>query len=101
MAYSNFILKDLKEKFGISNKVKTLFDKITPLEISKDLEEALKVAKMLPMRTEKARSELIVVPILIDLMTRNERFFTFYSGEVLNVDEEKGLIGACDFILPY
>ena len=101
MSYSNFTLRDIKEKFGISNKFKTLFDTVTPLEVSKDLEEALKMAKVLPMRTEKARSELIVVPILIDLMLRNERFFTFYSGEALNVDQDKGLVGECDFILSY
>ncbi len=101
MSYSNFTLRDIKEKFGISNKIKTLFDTVTPLEVSRDLEKALKVAKMLPMRSEKARSELIVVPILIDLMLRNERFFTFYSGEALNVDEDKGLLGGCDFILSH
>jgi len=101
MSYSDFTLRDIKKQFGISNKFKTLFDTVTPLEVSKDLEEAIKLSKTLPMKSEKARSELIVMPILIDLMTRNEQFFTIYSGEVLNADKEKGLIGACDFILAH
>ena len=39
------------------------------------------------------------MPILIDLMKKNEKFFTIYSGDYLNADKEKGLAGECDFIL--
>jgi len=101
MSYSDFTLKDIKEKFDISHKIKTLFDTVTPLEVSKNLEEALKVTKLLTMKSEKARSEIIVMPILIDLMKRNEQFFTIYSGDTLNADKEKGLTGECDFILTH
>jgi len=66
---------------------------------SEDLEKDLALASTLPVRSEKAKSEFIVLRILIDLMKRNERFFTIYSGEVLNADKEKGLTGECDFIL--
>jgi len=99
MAYSNFTLKDIREKLGVSNKVDNLFEAITPIMPSEDLEKDLALASTLPVRSEKAKSEFIVLRILIDLMKRNERFFTIYSGEVLNADKEKGLTGECDFIL--
>jgi len=99
MAYSDFTLKKLKQKFGITNKVENLFEDIKPFEISKDLQEDLDLARILPVRSEKAKSELIVMPILIELMKQNEKFFTIYSGDTLIADKEKGLSGECDFIL--
>ena len=99
MSYSNFTLKSIREKLGISNQVDNLFETITPVMPSKELEKDLALASTLPVRSEKAKSEFIVLRILIDLMTRNERFFTIYSGEVLNADKEKGLSGECDFII--
>lgn len=99
MAYSDFTLKVIKEKFGISNRVENLFENIKMVPISKELEEDLELARLLPVRSEKAKSELIIMPILIELMKRNEKFFTIYSGDTLNADKEKGLSGECDFIL--
>lgn len=99
MAYSDFTLKDIKVKFGIHNKVGELFKNIVPVKISQGLQEDLRFAKTLPVRSGKAKSELIVMPILIELMKRNEKFFTIYSGDTLNANKEKGLQGECDFIL--
>lgn len=99
MAYTNFSLKDLKLKFGIDNKVKKLEFDLQPFVISTSLQEDLALAKVLPVRSEKAKSELIVMPILVELMKQNERFFTIYSGDTLQADKEKGLSGECDFIL--
>ncbi len=99
MSYSNFTFSLINEKFGITNKVQNLFDKIEPFAVSAALSEDLELARILPVRSEKAKSELIIMPILIDLMKRNEQFFTIYSGDTLNVDKEKGLSGECDFIL--
>jgi hypothetical protein len=99
MAYSDFTFKDLREKFGISNQVESLFGEVPTIVVSKDLQKALDLARILPVRSEKAKSELIIMPILLDLMKRNEQFFTIYSGDYLNADKERGLSGECDFIL--
>ena len=99
MSYSNFTFKKLKAEFGISNQVVQLFNEIKPIQISKKLAEDLALATTLPVRSEKAKSELIVMPILLDLMKRNEQFFTIYSGDTLNADKARGLTGECDFIL--
>ncbi len=63
------------------------------------MKNALEIALTLPIRSEKAKSEWIVVPILTELRTKNSNFFTIYSGDTLNADEKSGLKGECDFIL--
>jgi hypothetical protein len=100
MAYSDFKISELAEKFSLNNRKVRLFGEITPVsEISDWLKKSLQVAEELSPKSEKAKSELIVMPILIELRNQNDKFLTIYSGDNLNVDEEKGLKGECDFIL--
>ena len=63
------------------------------------LRDTLAMTQQMPLTSEKAKSELIITPILVELRNRNNNFFTVYSGEVLNVDATQGLTGECDFIL--
>jgi hypothetical protein len=99
MAYTDFTLDIIEEKFGIKNQVKPLFANIQPVSASEWLLTTLNHAQDLPIRSEKARSEWLVSPILTELRNRNDKYFTIYSGDTLNVDEQKGLRGECDFIL--
>lgn len=101
MAYSDFTLIELQRRFDIENKVVDLFDsnQINPLQPSAHLLKQLNEAERLPIRSEKARSELIILPILLETWRINNYFFTIYSGDVLIADKEKGLTGECDFIL--
>jgi hypothetical protein len=100
MAYSSFkSLSEIESKFGVKNRRTRLFADVVPLEMGSYLKEALSLAQELPVKSEKAKSELIVTPILIDLRIRNDKYFTFYSGEMLNPDEANGLNGECDFIM--
>lgn len=99
MAYSDFTLADLESKFGMSNRKKRLFEKVKAIPLTHRLKEELIQASELPMRTEKAKSEWIVAPILGALRRRNDKFFTIHSGENLSGDEALGLKGECDFIL--
>lgn len=102
MEYSDFTLDQLEEEFNINNQVQVFeeFENVTPItEISDWLKKSLAIAKELPVRSEKARSELIVTPILIELREINDKFFTYYSGDILNADTERGLRGECDFII--
>lgn len=99
MAYSDFNLETLEQNFGVANKVGRLFADLPPLKSSDWLNKTLQMTAELPARSEKAKSEMIVFPILAELRQRNHKFFTIYSGDNLNVDEEKGLKGECDFIL--
>jgi hypothetical protein len=99
MAYTDFTLSDLEQKFGIKNERKRLiFDK-NLIEPSEKLKMELEESGDMPIKSEKARSEWIVVPILKELRNLNDKFFTIYSGDTLNADKENGLYGECDFIL--
>ncbi len=99
MSYSDFTLQKLEEKFGIKNHRKRLFTSVQSIEPSDRLKVELLEIEELPIRSEKAKSEWIVVPILRELRNRNQKFFTIYSGDNLIADEESGLKGECDFIL--
>lgn len=99
MSYKEFTLDRIRQTFGIENRRMPILLNFEPLEASENLLTALKEVEELPIRSEKAKSEWIVVPILKELRNRNDKFFTIYSGDTLNADEDKGLKGECDFIL--
>jgi len=102
MAYSDFDLKKVKQNLGIQlSENARLFSDIQPIEISPLLKEIL--AENIPladaMNTEKARSELIISPILVELRKVLKHKISLFSGIEFNVDKEKGLNGFCDFII--
>ncbi len=99
MAYRDFSLEKLEHKFGVRNQERRLFGEVQPVHPSPDLVKALRKAEELPIRSEKAKSEAIVFPLLLELRDLTQKFFTFYSGDILNADAAKGLYGECDFLL--
>ncbi len=99
MAYTDFTLSDLEEKFGVKNERTQLTFLSKPVMPTERLRIELEESTEMPIKSEKARSEWIVVPILKELRTRNSKFFTIYSGDTLVGDKEAGLQGECDFIL--
>ncbi len=101
MAYRDFTLKELDKKFGIESQIALLFDlsNIAKVSPSEWLDYSLNLGQQLQLITEKAKSEAIVMPILLELKNRNHNFFTIFSGGTLKVDKERGLNGECDFIL--
>ncbi len=100
MAYSDFrTLAEVEKSLGVKSRRARIFSNVSPQEPGENLQRALQLAQELPVKSEKAKSEMIVTPILLELRERNEKFFTIYSGDNLNVDEAKGLKGECDFII--
>ncbi|NEO88575.1 MAG: hypothetical protein F6J87_30740 [Spirulina sp. SIO3F2] len=51
------------------------------------------------VNTEKARSELIITPILLEIRRSFSGQVSFFSGTEFSVEPEKGLHGYCDYIL--
>ena len=102
MAYSNFTLDTVEETFQLK-KTETVgvFADIEPVEPSVDLTKELKkkVPIAVALRTEKARSELIVVNVLVELREHFERRISFFSGIDFSVEPENGLTGVCDFLV--
>lgn len=99
MSFKNFTLDDLRNKFGIENEIKSLFKDIKEQKPSDWLKMVLEINSKMPTKTEKAKSEYIIAPILTSLVEMNNSIFTVYSGETLTGDKDKGLYGECDFIL--
>lgn len=101
MAYSKFTLQEIVEKFDLKIKREIIFDSIKPVKISDFLKESLfrGYAIALPNGSEKARSELLVSPFLVELKQINNNIISVFSGEFLDVDKKNGLNGECDFIL--
>lgn len=102
MPYSQFSLPSIIKTFGLTMTEKvTLFDTVTPFFSSAILKEILdyNVPLAIANHTEKARSEMIVAPILLDLKKQLRNQVSLFSGVEFNVDAEKGLIGFCDFII--
>ncbi len=101
MSYSDFTIDDLKDKFQLEFiEDQQLFSKIRdyalPNELAVNLEKFIPLA--LAMDTEKARSELIIAPILAELTVALKKT-SLFSGIEFNVDNKLGLCGRCDFII--
>ncbi len=102
MAYSDFTLPKVQADFGLlfteTTEVFTNTEKITPSDrLSETLAEGIPLA--LAIASEKARSELIITPILLEVRRRAEQLVSLFSGVNFVVSPEKGLTGFCDFIL--
>lgn len=102
MPYSQFTIEQIKTKFGIIIAEKFgIFDDIREISYSDFLAQSLKeyLPLALAIDTEKARSELIVMPILVELKRQLPSKMSLFSGKDFTVDPEKGLSGFCDFLI--
>ena len=102
MAYSNFTLDLVKTEFQIEIVEPTnLFSHIAPVAPSAHLtaELARNVPVALAIGTEKAKSEMIVGDVLLELREHFNRHISLFSGIDFSVDAEKGLTGVCDFLI--
>lgn len=102
MAYSNFNLADVIKQFGLILKDKNdLFANVSESEYSDYLDFTIKYNLPLAseINTEKARSEMIIARILLELRRKLNDRISLFSGNDFNVDFEKGLNGACDFLI--
>ncbi|MCH8289791.1 hypothetical protein IH992_01620 [Candidatus Poribacteria bacterium] len=103
MAYSEFTLSKIKETFGdfTIDQESNLFHSIEAVEVSNLLNEILKenIPLALAVHTEKARSEFIIAPILVELRKTLDHKISLFSGIDFNVDPSIGLNGQCDFII--
>lgn len=102
MSYSNFTLESVVTKFELEKTESIgLFSEIEPITPSDYLTTGL--AKKVPLAaaigTEKARSELIVADILVELCEKFDYRISFFSGIDFNVDFENDLTGVCDFLI--
>lgn len=103
MSYSEFttIIK-VKEAFGLTTIEGPRFlPQIPPIAPSATLTDFL--ANSLPVAvatgSEKARSEMIITPILLEVRKILQEKISLFSGEDFTVDFKQGLNGICDFLI--
>lgn len=102
MSYRDFTLNDIKTKLGLTvHEYEDLFAEIPVFPVSDALQATLQehVPLALAINTEKARSELIITPVLVEVRRLLNRQISLFSGVDFSIEPEKGLNGVCDFIL--
>jgi len=108
MSYSDFKTpEEAIDRFKLSLESSILFGEAIPapniklIEPSHRLSEALKIdlLQAININTEKARSELIVTPILREVCAYFKYQIGYFSGRTFTVSPNEGLNGECDFIL--
>ena len=102
MPYSSFTLESVLQTFHLEKAdIQGLFSAIEPIEPSALLTTTL--ARNVPLAasidTEKAKSEMIVAQVLIELREQLERRISLFSGVDFNVDSASDLTGVCDFLI--
>jgi hypothetical protein len=102
MAYSDFTVGKVKQAFGIQTiEGKSFFPSIAPVAPSSTLvevlDETLPLAVALP--SEKAKSELLISPILVEVRKYLKHQVSLFSGQDFTVDAATGLSGTCDFLI--
>ena len=101
MAYTEFKkLEHLQTRLGVDAIQKQwLPTSFVPVQPSLILLQYLTDAKDESLRTEKAKSEYVIAPVIKELRRNNPNRFSSFSGFELLVDKSLGLNGFCDYIL--
>ena len=102
MAYSDFTLDRITKIFGINIEERTnfftAFDQLTvDAFFIKYLQNNIPLAQAIS--TEKAKSEMIIAPVLIEVRRLLDNKISLFSGIDFNVNIEQGLNGFCDFLI--
>jgi hypothetical protein len=102
VSYSEFTLPDLKRRFGLRvRETGLLFDGVPAVEPPAGLPPLLARNLLLAVNlaNEKARSELVVSPVLVEFKFAHPDRVGLFSGIDFTVDRAAGLTGRCDFLL--
>lgn len=101
MAYNKFTMDRLRQDQGIvAREQDALFAAVPSAPISSWLRTTLDKQTDFALRSgsEKARSEYLIAPILLEIYEQSQERASLFSGVEFNVDKKRGLAGFCDFI---
>ena len=101
MAYSDFTLREVIKRFSLTpDESRDLFGNVAPVPASAFLQTTLADSGplALALSTEKARSEFLIAPILLEVRRVSERQISLFSGQDFSVEPSEGLAGVCDFL---
>jgi hypothetical protein len=102
MAYSDFTVRRIKQEFGIQTVEAGRFipptSDIAPSQMLQSILENY-VPWAIAVGSEKAKSEMIVAPVLLELKQILHSPVSVFSGRDFTVDASVGLNGICDFLI--
>lgn len=102
MAYSEFTLPELTRRFSLTiDETSDLFAEVPEATLRSEFQARLDIMVPLALATstEKARSEFIIAPVLLELWLLSNRAIGLLSGVEFTIDEGQGLNGVCDYII--
>src|SRR6267142_1715513 len=101
MAFRDFSFPQVQHDLGLSIHDADLFPSAPPFPVRSEFAAFLQdgVALAVANSTEKAKSEFIIAPMLLELRRAVGQKFFLFSGVEWEADASRGLNGYCDFIL--
>ena len=101
MAFRDFTFPQVQYDLGLTIHDADLFSSAPPFAVREDFAAFLRngVALAAAISTEKAKSEFIIAPVLLELRRSLGQSFSLFSGLEWEVDAGRGLNGYCDFII--
>jgi hypothetical protein len=101
MAFSDFTFPQVQQDLGLTIDEADLYGSIPAVALREDFATTLTegVTVALAVNTEKAKSEFIIAPVLLEVRRLCRGTVGLFSGVALDVDPAKGLNGICDFLL--
>ena len=102
MSYSEFKLNGVFQAFGLTPNEKSGLFADVPEESPSELLTTILLENVdlaVAINSEKARSEMIISPVLLEVRRRFNNEISLFSGVDFTVDIDRGLNGFCDFLL--
>jgi hypothetical protein len=101
MSFQNFSFPQVQQDLGLTVDEADLFSHVPGVQLRGEFVAALTEGTNLALavNTEKAKSEFIIAPLLLELRRSMGDRFALFSGVELTVDPGRGLNGVCDFII--
>jgi len=101
MCFQDFSFPRVQQDLELSVDEAELFSHVAIVALREEFVAALTEGTNLALavNTEKAKSEFIIAPLLLELRRSHGDRFALFSGVELAVDPGRGLNGVCDFII--
>ena len=101
MSFQQFTFPEVTHELGLTLRDADLFSGTLPFAVRDDFAAFLRdgVALAAAISTEKAKSEFIIAPVLLELRRMLKHRFFLFSGVEWEADASRGLNGYCDFLL--
>lgn len=101
MAYSDFSLRTVLQAFSLNTQDGSVLSTVPSVSPSPYLLDFLErsVPLAIAIGTEKARSEWLISPVLMEVRELLNRQVSIFSGTDFTIDPDRGLNGTCDFLI--